>query len=241
MARSTGAEAVTPGAQRVRPQLDPSSILDAAARLAAESPDSLTVRRLGRELGADPTAIYRHFRDKDELVRGVIDRLIAACVARVDPHADWRTRLTQLADTTLEAATAHPTVGAVMGTQTTGGAGETSAVELIIRAMTDAGLGEDDSVRYYAVYSSYVLAFSSSAASNRLMVPSGDDDDDPRWLGGSAGLLSGRYPALRAVRPQLESLRDGDVFDFGVQVILDAIEARGEVSGRAKRPRSGRR
>ena len=40
------------------------------------------MRRLGKELGADPTAIYRHFRDKDDVVVGALDRLIAECVER---------------------------------------------------------------------------------------------------------------------------------------------------------------
>ena len=53
--------------QRVRPQLDVATILEAALRLSgAGNPEPLTVRSLGNELGADPTAIYRHFRDKDE-------------------------------------------------------------------------------------------------------------------------------------------------------------------------------
>ena len=47
-----------------------------AAAVRGGNPEPLTVRRLGKELGADPTAIYRHFRDKDELVRAVLDRLV---------------------------------------------------------------------------------------------------------------------------------------------------------------------
>ena len=57
--------------------------------------EPLTVRSLGKELGADPTAIYRHFRDKDELVRAVLDKLIGDVVAAVDPEAGWRERLTR--------------------------------------------------------------------------------------------------------------------------------------------------
>ena len=54
---------------RVRPQLDAATILEAALRLSvAGNSEALTVRSLGKEFGADPTAIYRHFRDKDELV-----------------------------------------------------------------------------------------------------------------------------------------------------------------------------
>ena len=224
---STAATGRTGAAPRPRPQLDATTILDAALRLAAASTEPLTVRRLGAELGADPTAIYRHFRDKDELVRGVIDRLIAISLERVDPAADWRTRLTALADATLAVCLAHPTVGAEAATQTTGGPHETAAVDMILRAMADAGLGSSDQVRYYAVYSSYVLAFCSAEASNRLLAAqTGADLDDIRWLAGSVSFSGSSHPAVVAVRHELEQLRTSDVYEAGVQVILEAVEGR---------------
>jgi len=77
---------VTAGARthRVRPQLDVTTILEAALRLSgAGNPEPLTVRSLGNELGADPTAIYRHFRDKDELVRGAFDRMLVEIIGQI--------------------------------------------------------------------------------------------------------------------------------------------------------------
>ena len=35
------------------------------------------MRRLGAELGVDPTAVYRHFRYKDELLVAMADRMFA--------------------------------------------------------------------------------------------------------------------------------------------------------------------
>ena len=209
---------------RPRPQLDAETILDAAQRLAATGREPLTVRRLGQELGADPTAIYRHFRDKDAVVMGVLDRLIADCVAAVDEGAPWRERMTQLADVSLEALCAHPAVGALAASQTTGGTGEAAAIEMILRAMVEAGLDHADSVRFYAVLSSYVIAFSSAQAGSRL--GSSPGDDDPRWIGTHPGLHQGRTPTAAAVRDELEALRDQDVYESGVQVILDAVSAR---------------
>jgi hypothetical protein len=46
------------------------------------------------------------------------------------------------------------------------------------------------------------------------------------WLGGSVALAGGQLPALAAVRDQLEALRDRDIYRVGVEVILDAVEAR---------------
>ncbi len=150
------------------------------------------MRRLGKELGADPTAIYRHFRDKDDVVVGVLDRLIAECVARVDGSAPWRERMTQLAQVSLEVFSAHPAVGALAASQTTGGPGEAAAIEMILQAMAEAGLDQADSVRFYAVLSSYVIAFSSAQSSSRL--GSSPGADDPRLDRQVAGLPLHPHP-----------------------------------------------
>ena len=215
---------------RTRPQLDPGTIIDAALRLSVSgTPEPLTVRSLGKELGADPTAIYRHFRDKDELVRAVLDKLIADCVAAVDATAPWRERLTQLADVSLEILTAHPSIGSLAGSQTTGGQGELGAIEMIVVAMNEAGLNNEDSVRFYAVLSSYVISFASAQAGSRL---SGERPADAEWIGVTASLHHTRHPAIAAVRHELETLRDRDIYDAGVQVILDAVEARAAATPR---------
>lgn len=212
---------------RARAQLDEDTILQAARRLTAASTDSLTVRRLGHALGADPTSIYRHFRDKDELVRGLIDRLLADAVQKVDLQDDWRTRLADLADATLEALVAHPAVGAEAATTSTGGPAEVEAINLILAAMRDAGLGRKDAVRYYGVYSSYVLSLAGAQARTRLERGGSADDayQDP-WIGPSIPLNSNRFPEIIEVRDELERLRQRDIFRDGVQIILDAVQAR---------------
>ncbi len=47
-------------------------IVDTALRLIGEhGAAALTVRRLGASLGADPSALYRYFRDTDDLLLAV--------------------------------------------------------------------------------------------------------------------------------------------------------------------------
>lgn len=75
-------------------RLDRTVILDAAQRLVAiEGPDALTMRKLGAELQSDPTAVYRHFRSKDEIVGALTERMFAEVSANYTASADWRTDL----------------------------------------------------------------------------------------------------------------------------------------------------
>jgi len=51
-------------------------VADGALALAdAEGFEALTIRRLAQELGVTPMALYWHFKNKDELLSGVVDQL----------------------------------------------------------------------------------------------------------------------------------------------------------------------
>ena len=50
------------------------------------------------------------------------------------------------------------------------------------------------------------------------------------WIGVTARSTTPRHPAITAVRDELEALRDHEIFESGVQVILDAVQARAAAS-----------
>jgi hypothetical protein len=54
----------------------------------------------------------------------------------------------------------------------------------------------------------------------------GDREIDAAWIGVTTLLHNTKHPAIAEVRDELESLRDRDIYDAGVQVILDAVETR---------------
>jgi AcrR family transcriptional regulator len=68
-------------------------ILAAAVALADEGGvDALSMRKIGQALGVVPMALYKHVRNKDELLDGMVD----AIVGEIDPpipDADWKTTI----------------------------------------------------------------------------------------------------------------------------------------------------
>ena len=210
-----------------RPQLDRDVIVAAALELAAAA-EAVTFRSLGTALGSDPTAVYRHFRDKDELMRAVVDRLIMLSQERVDGEASWREQLHDGALATMDVFAAHPHVGVDSSTIATGGPGELSAINWILTQLERAGLGKEQAVRFYAAYSSYVLAAAAALSRQRLH----DEDSTTRWVGDLRAVDAARLPALSAVIPELVALSDRDVFLTGIEVFLDSVEAVAGESGR---------
>ena len=77
-----------------RATLSRERIVDAAVELVdTEGIDALSLRRLGSSLGAHPTSMYRYFRKKEDLLRAVVDKVLAAVVPDLDPDAPWRTSI----------------------------------------------------------------------------------------------------------------------------------------------------
>src|SRR5712675_1066317 len=58
--------------------------------------DGFSMPKLGRALGADPTAVYRHFASKDDLVLAIADQLIEDAMAGLTPQACWIDTITEV-------------------------------------------------------------------------------------------------------------------------------------------------
>ncbi|MHB1567609.1 MAG: TetR/AcrR family transcriptional regulator [Solirubrobacteraceae bacterium] len=104
-----------PGVQAVR--LDREVILEAAARIVGtEGVRALTMRRIGAELGADPTAVYRHFHNKEALLTHLAVRLFCT-EPELDPRDSWQDRLRSLIRHAFERYRAHPDLGILLARQ----------------------------------------------------------------------------------------------------------------------------
>jgi TetR/AcrR family tetracycline transcriptional repressor len=61
-----------------------------ATMLLAEPAEPLTIARAADAVGAKPMSLYRHFRDRDDLVAAVARHLLVDALAPVDPDAPWQ-------------------------------------------------------------------------------------------------------------------------------------------------------
>jgi AcrR family transcriptional regulator len=73
-----------------RSRLNRAAVLDSAVRLADEiGIDALSMRRLAQELGVVPMALYKHVRNKEELLDGMVEVVIGEIDPPLDTD-DWR-------------------------------------------------------------------------------------------------------------------------------------------------------
>ncbi|MBD3940221.1 TetR/AcrR family transcriptional regulator [Microbacterium sp. NEAU-LLC] len=207
-------------------RLDRATIVAAGLELAAApGVASLSIRDLGAKLGTDPTAIYRHFRSKDDLMAALLDELTLQGLAAVTAAPDeWRERLRQLASATLSLFYRHPAVGQEAVVLTTHGPGELAAIEFMLDAFSRAGLTGDVLVQHYALMASQML--SSAAGVARARAERGGDEADGAspWFEGPLLVDPRTHPHIAAVSAQLLDLEDRELFALGVEAVIRSAE-----------------
>lgn len=202
-------------------------IIQAAFRVAdAEGMDKLTFQALGQELSAHPTAIYRHFRSKDELLLALIDALHEEALAHTPPPTDdWASDLMQIAIHTHAAFLRHPNVGAMSAARTARRENEFRSVERKLDCMRRAGLDDADAARYYRVFADLVLAYSAMDASLAALAPDVRDADLRAWKTDYLTLPADRFPNIARVAPRFVALDDPQNFVTAVQTVIDRVRA----------------
>jgi AcrR family transcriptional regulator len=195
------------------------SILDRYIELADRSGGTeISLRVLGEAMGVDPTAIYRHFRDKAELLSAVTDRLLAGVVDSLEPTGEWREDLRALALRTRAVYLSHPRLARQLAQSPSSHPSNARLIEACLSALRSAGLTDADAAAAVELMENYVAGVSSLNAEI-------DDSENETWQRELAALPADRFPHVTAVAGRLYRGDDGN-FEFGLELILDALEAR---------------
>ena len=197
-------------------------IVDAYLRLVeAEEGDDISLRRLGSELGVDPTAVYRHFRDKDEIIAAAADRLLAQVIEADETDGaagGWRERLRGLLLALRRGYLLHPRALRALQLAPPKLENGFGNVERCLALLREAGLGEDEVAVAYEALETYTIGatvFDARATEESLA----------GWRQVFRRLPPGRFPNLVSTADSL--YRDIDVaFSYGLDLMLDAIELR---------------
>jgi TetR/AcrR family transcriptional regulator, tetracycline repressor protein len=209
-----------------QPPLTRDRIVTAALRLIDEAGlDALSMRRLGKELGVDPMAVYHHVKGKDALLRAVVQHVFAA----MPPPATggpWDERVRQWARAYRGLAEAHPNL--VLRIVSDPAAVSVAAVhvnETLYAALEASGLPPKAVLRGANLVVDYVNGYALAFAAGPL---------PPDALATFEAELDARPPEEVAVQRRLrEQARDDadaggadrDGFEFDLDVILAGLAA----------------
>lgn len=214
--------------RRARDSLNRETILAAAEKIALrDGLDALTFQEIGDELQAHPTSIYRHFKDKDELLLELVDGLRARSYGgSVTPTDDWRADLRTISQRVREHYLRYAPFAQQMVMRTTRRPVEFSNVEFTLDAVRRAGVDDDEVAAVQRALGNFVRAVASLEAAFHTLDPDVRRRDELAWQVEYRQLDPEKYPTIAHFADHLPNLGSPIAFDLGMEMMLDAIEVR---------------
>jgi AcrR family transcriptional regulator len=213
-----------PTTGRPRPRLSRDKVLAAAVALAdAGGIESLTMRRLGEQLGVEAMSLYKHVANKDALLDGMIDSVFGE-VYQPAGGADWKVQMRQRAVSMREVLKSHPWAVGLMESRLTPGAATLRHHDAMIGALRTAGFPVALVAHALSALDSYIYGFAMQEKGLPFHTPEETTEMAQQFL---AHFPAGEYPHLaeltteHVLRPGYDY---GDEFTFGLDLILDGLE-----------------
>ena len=148
----------TKRAQRREP-LTRERVLEAAIKLADQGGiESLSMRKLGQELGVEAMALYYHFASKDEVLDGVVD-LVFSEIDLPATGADWKTAMRQRAISVRDVLSRHRWAIGLMESRTNPGPANLRHHDAVIGSLRAAGFDMEMAAHAYSLLDSYIYGF----------------------------------------------------------------------------------
>src|SRR5262245_27235017 len=215
-----------------KPGLNVDGIVEAAIRVvASEGFAALTMGRIAEELKVTTMALYRYVPGKDELIDLMIDAALGTPPAPTGQI--WRTEVAQWVRSDLAVFRRHPWLLETTISRVPVGPNWLAWLESLLRALSATGLQASEQISVALL----VDGHARSAAAIALGVTS-----TPQWASDFGRVLETvigdeRFSALASVARAggFEQAGENDHFEFGLQRLLDGIDA--FIRGRSPRRR----
>ena len=146
-------------------------VATAIEEIAEGGYEQLTIRSLAARLGVAPMSLYRHIRDKDDLLDEVVERLLVGAWEPSSPTEDWRAWVTEAADKLRALLVAEPAALYVYLRHPVVSPVAIQRMKAIMGVLRQAGLDEPAARRAYAALHTYTVGFAALEASRAGWTP----------------------------------------------------------------------
>ncbi len=199
-------------------------VLRAAVRLADETGfESLSMRKLGQELGVQAMSLYNHVGSKDEIRDGIVD-LVMQEIELPPDGGDWKAAIRASAVSAHDVLVGHPWACGLINSTKSVGSARLDWMEAILRTLRQAGCSANLTHHAYHALDSHITGFTLWQVS----FPFEDAGDLEELAATFLRTLSVEtYPYLAEhIREHLAepAPEDKTEFEFGLDLILDGIE-----------------
>jgi len=143
-------------------------VLDATLAIAEERGlGAVSMRSVARRLGVTPMALYHYVRDKQDLLDGLVERLLAELPLPA-PDLPWDERLHAMAFSLRQAAVRHPDAFLMLLQRPAITAGARLVRDAVYAPLREAGVSEELIPRVERLLSTFTIGFAASEAAGRF-------------------------------------------------------------------------
>ena len=205
-----------------RPPLTKDRVLRAGVTLADRSGlDSLTMRRLGGELGVEAMSLYKHVANKDEILDGILE-LVVAEIEIPEAGSEWRSAMRKRAISARQVLRRHPWAIGLLESRSSVGPTAMRYLDSIIASLRAGGFSLVTAAHAFWVLDSYVYG-------HVIQELSLDSSHEPAEISENSTDRHGEeYPnltELATLQATTSTFAYETEFDFGLTLILDALDA----------------
>lgn len=205
----------------------------ALAQVDRSGPQTLSMRSLAQELGVEAMSLYRYVEGKEDLLEGVVDRLMGDLTSSLDQELTehWQGFLQALAHGVRRLAIDHPKTFPLVAARPPSAPWlrpplrSVEVVDTFLSALLGYGFSDRQAVHAYRSFSSFLLGqlLLEAAIRGAEVAPV----DTPLADGGSDAPGSDSSlqdaPEVRRLRPLLSEDRSDEEFETALEAAIDRL------------------
>jgi AcrR family transcriptional regulator len=207
--------------------LSADAIVDAALEICREETlDAVTMRRVATELDTGPASLYVYVRNREELLRQMLDRVSGSIALETIEPARWREQVHELVGGWLRAMEAHPGLASVAVGNPPATERMMVVADHLMTLLLAGGVTPQD-----AAWAIDILPLITTATAVETDVHRAAGHNIEEFVGAIEDTLSSapadRFPNLVRYASELTSGDGDDRFHFAIDVFLSGLVARG--------------
>ncbi|MFT3866265.1 MAG: TetR/AcrR family transcriptional regulator C-terminal domain-containing protein [Solirubrobacterales bacterium] len=207
--------------------LSEAAVVEAALKVTrAEGLPAVTMRRVAAELDTGAASLYVYVRNRDDLLRAMLDR-VAGEIPLVKPdRGRWRRQLHDILDAFRVALETYPGLATVLPEEPLATDSALATLENLLGLVVAGGIPPQDAAWACDILMLIVTATATEADVRRAAGLHFDDDLVERLRRTFAGMPPDDYPNVVSHADELVAGDGAERFHFAIDVFLDGLVAR---------------
>jgi TetR/AcrR family transcriptional regulator, tetracycline repressor protein len=205
------------------------ALVEKALELAdAEGVEAVTIRRLAQELGVTPMALYWHFKNKELLLLGMLDHVLAEVTPEFDPADPWNVRLRAMVEALVRVLRRHRSIVGVFPMVAKHDSGNfTLATETALGLLSSVGFSLEEAhlISSYLLHGVLALVDGEPGCPQRLSAIEAAEWRRQKRLA-LESLPPDRFPNMVAFAKTFDAEPDIEYYySFGLDLLMSGVEA----------------